>query len=488
MYEHTTFRPGTPPARAPSAPASGPRGLIVPHEIPGLLLSNAAGIGCAVAACVLAALTFLLLAQPSYTAVTQIIVDPVDLRVVDNSLRIPKEMTDTQIAQVENEVRVVTSVPVLRRVVESQNLASDPAFAGGGPSPLSGFIDTLSRVFGRAPAAKADPATAALRTLAKQVSAKREERTFVVTIAAKADEAVKAAQIADAVVAAFLQVQASNRIAVTRRIADSLSGRLDLLRRSVEQAEQRVVDYREQHAMVAAIGQNVIEQQLVAATTRLSDLRSQLVEADSRYAQVQAAQRSGDPGAVPEVLQSATIGGLRTQLTEAKRKESDLAATLGPRHPSLNEARAEEQTVRVQVQGEIGRIAAAVKGNRDRIKADLAAAQANFAALEAKVTANSKLSVPLSELERAAQADRAVYELTLARTRELEEQERINTANISVVSPAQVPESKSRPPRPLYVLAGALVLGLLLGCGGTLGLAVLDQRRLTRDRWTVPTH
>lgn len=486
MYEHASLRPGAPPARPSPVPGS-PWSLIDASEILGLLRSNIAGIAGAMAACVLAAVAFLLLAQPSYTAATQIIVDPVDLRVVDNSLRVPKEMTDTQIAQVEDEVRVITSVPVLRRVVETQNLASDPEFAGSALSPLSKLTDGWSRLLGHPSATPADPAMSALRTLARQVTAKREERTFVVTITAKADEAVKAAQIADAVVAAFLQVQADNRTAATRRVAGSLGDRLDSLRRSVEEAERRVVEYKAQHDMVAAVGQSVTEQQLVTATARLGDLRTQLVEADSRYAQIQNAQRSGDPGAVPEALQSTTIAGLRTQLTETRRKESDLAATLGPRHPSLNEARAEEHAVRQQVQAEIGRIAAALKSNRDRIKADLAAAQATFKALENRVTTNSQLSVPLSELERAAQADRTVYESTLARTREVAEQERINTANVSIVSPAQVPEAKSWPPRALLVLAGALVLGFLLGCGSALGLELLDRRRLAQGDWGVPT-
>lgn len=479
MYERAAVRAAEPSARfaAPLPAGPSPAGLIALDEIPALLLSNLGAIAGASAACVLAALAFLLVAQPSYVASTQVLVDPVDLRVVDNSLRAPNALGDTQIAEVEDDVRIMTSVAVLRRVVDALDLAADPDFAGAGGAGLSGLVSGL---LGHPPAPRSDSAAAALRTLAAAVTAKREERTFVVTVTAKAHDPVKAAQVADAVVSAFVQVQADSRSASTRRVAGSLDGRLDALRRRLEDAERRVVDYKAQHSIVAAVGSNVTEQQLVAASGRVGDLKSQLADAQSRYAQAAAAERSGDPGAVPEALQSPTIGGLRAQFTDAKRREGDLAATLGPRHPSLNEARAQERAVKGQIGAELARISATLKTNRDRVASDLAAAQRTYATLAATVASDGQLSVPLSELERAAQADRAVYESTLARSRQIAEQERIDTADVSVISPAQVPEARSWPPRPLVVLVAALVLGLALGVGGALGLELLHRRRMLR--------
>lgn len=483
MYERAAVRAADPAPRfvaPPSAPPPvepGRAGPIAPGEVPALLWANLPAIAGVTLACVLAALAFLAVAKPSYVASTQVLVDPVDLRVTDNSLRAPNALGDTQIAEVENDTRVMTSVAVLRRVVESLDLAADPDFSGAGPSGLSAMVREIT---GRPAASPPDPAAAALRTLAGAVTARREERTFVVTVTAKARDPVKAAQVADAVVAAFVAVQAENRGASTRRVADALDGRLDAMRRRLEESERRVVDYKAQHDIVAAVGSSVTEQQLVGASARVGELRSQLADADGRYAQAEAARRSGDPGAVPEALQSPTIGGLRSQFTEAKRREGDLAATLGPRHPSLNEARAQERAVKAQLQAELARIAASLKTSRDRVASDLDAARKTYAALSADVTANGRLSVPLSELERAAQADRAVYESTLARSRQVAEQERIDTADVSVISPAQVPDARSWPPRPMIVLIGALMLGAALGAGAALGLELLRRLRPMR--------
>ena len=74
------------------------------------------------------------LAPARYTVTTQVLVDPNDLRVVDNVLRGQNQFSDTHIAQVENQVRVLVSNNVLRRVVDRLKLDQDPEFVGSGTS------------------------------------------------------------------------------------------------------------------------------------------------------------------------------------------------------------------------------------------------------------------------------------------------------------------------------------------------------------------
>jgi polysaccharide biosynthesis transport protein len=73
------------------------------------------------------------------------------------------------------------------------------------------------------------------------------------------------------------------------------------------------------------------------------------------------------------------------------------------------------------------------------------------------------------ELEREAEASRAVYESFLGRAREMREQERLDTTNVRILSDAQPPQDRSWPPRRLIILLAGLMLGIL---GGT-GLAYL---------------
>jgi uncharacterized protein involved in exopolysaccharide biosynthesis len=440
--------------------------------------------------CVVAAMAFSLLAIPRYTASTQIIIDPTDLRVVDNSLRPSTEFSDSQIALVEDQVRVITSSTVLRRVVEKENLDKDPEFNGSRQSLTHSVSDAFYAIFGASGHLPTDmtPVIQATRALAKNVTAKREERTFVVDVGVTSRNPQKAARLADAVSAAFLEVSAQKRNEAARRAAHALKSRLGQLKASVETAEQQVEDFKKRNNIVAAVGQSVTEQQLVSAGARLSNIKNRVADAQSSYAQLLHAEQSGDVGAVPQALQSSTVMALRSQLADVMRREGNVAATFGPRHPEIAEMSAQERSIRTLLREELARIASVTKSDLDRARADQQAAEASFKGLEANVTAMNELSVRLDELERDAHADRTVYEAFLTRTRELDQQEQIDAANISVISPAQTPETRTWPPRPLYLIAAGLILGLALGFGLALARELLTPNRFrpVGSAWPIP--
>ena len=84
--------------------------------------------------------------------------------------------------------------------------------------------------------------------------------------------------------------------------------------------------------------------------------------------------------------------------------------------------------------------------------------------------------VTLRELEREAAAKRTIYEAYLLRAKETGEQRDINTANMSVISPAFPPIISSGPSRAMISLAG-MILGFLAGVGIGMARGVLSSLR-----------
>ena len=80
------------------------------------------------AASLLLAVLFVVAVPHRYTAVTQIFIDPTDLRAVGNDLTQANQANDAAVLQVESQVRVLTSDNVLRRVVAAESLDRDPEF------------------------------------------------------------------------------------------------------------------------------------------------------------------------------------------------------------------------------------------------------------------------------------------------------------------------------------------------------------------------
>jgi uncharacterized protein involved in exopolysaccharide biosynthesis/Mrp family chromosome partitioning ATPase len=425
----------------------------------------------------IAAVAFLALATPRYTAVAQLLIDPNDLRVMDNAVTSSNTPSDANTSQVESQVRVLTSDNVLRKVIETRGLDKDPEFVSEA-SALSVAREFLYGKLGLAPSApQNDPIVIALQTLGPLVIGRRQERTYVVDLSVTTREPDKSALLANAVVKAYLEDQAGARTSAARRATDSLSSRLQELKDRVREAEDRSERYKAQNNIVSASGQLVNEQQLTELTNQLTAASAKADEAKARLDQVESLRRGKlDFGATAEALQSPTMAALRAQQAEVLRRKAELTSRLGERHPSIADISAQARDLQQQIDREIARLAQAARGDYDRATATREALLRRLGGLKQEAVTTSQALVRLRELEREVEASRAVYQAFLTRSRETSEQERVNTTNVRVLSEANLPNKRAWPPRAILVLAAALAFGAMAGAG--LGFA----REWTDDR------
>jgi polysaccharide biosynthesis transport protein len=420
----------------------------------------------AAAVALFAAVVFVLVAPHRFTAVTEILIEPTDLRAVANEATPSNQASDTALLQVDSQVRVLSSDDVLRRVVDDQGLAHDPEFTRG-PSPLRALLDRVSAALGRGQGqAKPDPSLAALNEFRRRVQVKRAERTYVVDISVSSEDPLKAARLANAVAQAYLTEQTDVRADAARQISRSLTARLNELKQSVQSAEDRAQAFKASHNIVATNGQLVNEQQLADLNNQLAGARARTAAAKSRLDQIEAVQRSkADVGAFPEAVQSQTITALRSQYAEVMRREAEQTTSLGERHPAVIEIQAQAERLKRMITDEVNRIALAARSDYESAKANEDLLTRNVDALKQSTLDTNAAMVTLRELERDVQASRAVYEAFLVRARETGAQERLDTKNIQVISKADLPLNRSWPPASSLIALGAVFLGVAAGAG-----------------------
>ncbi len=402
------------------------------------------------------AVLYVALAPHEYTAATQILIDPSDLRAVGTETQ-PAQANDAALLQVESQVNVLTSDAVLRRVVAAEGLDRDPEFVRG-PSLLSVLLGRNDLPGGRS--------LAALNELKRRVKVKRDERTYVVEVDVTSRDPNKAVRIANTIAQAYLAEQTQVRADAARQVSQSLSSRLQELKDSVRDAEEKVENYKERNHLLAANGQLVTDQQLTDMNNQLSAARARTADAKARLEQVEQVQRSKDEnGAFPAALQSPTITALRTQYAEIMRREAEQTASLGALHPAVIDIQAQAERLRRMIDAEIDRAAIAARTEYESAKASEQMLAANFAVLKQTAVDNSEAMVGLRELERDAQASRDIYQAFLVRARETGAQEQVDTKNIRVLSKADLPQKRSSPPPSLLVALGAMMLGAAAGTG-----------------------
>jgi succinoglycan biosynthesis transport protein ExoP len=436
----------------------------------------------AATAALAAALLFVVVVPYQYSAVTQILIDPANLRAVQNELTPVNQASDVAVLQLESQVHVLSSDNVLRRVISAEGLDRDPEFIGA-PSPLRALLTGLLGSLGLSKTSgPADLTLAALNELQRHVRVRRAERSYVVEVTVTSEQREKAVRIANAIAQAYLAEQTAARSDAAHRVSDSISARLSELQNRVRAAEERVEAFKVRNHMVGANGQLVDEQRLHELNNQLGIAHARTADAKARYEQVERLQRSkSEIGAFNEAIQSPTMAALRTQYAEIMRREAEQMTTLGARHPAVMEIQAQAQRLRRVIDEEINRIALSAHNEFESAEANEEALSRNLETLKATTMTTNEAMVALRELDRDVQASRAVYESFLVRARETGEQERLDTSNIRVISTADLPLRRTWPPSNMLLALGALLLGLGGGTGIVLFLPAGDDSASSRD-------
>jgi uncharacterized protein involved in exopolysaccharide biosynthesis len=421
-----------------------------------------------------------------YEAVTELLIDPRNLKLSENNLTEQGLPSDATLAIVENQVRVLTSGTVLSAVVDKLNLEADPEFNGErksfGVRAIFGELRSILSGTGDADEAASRRRTISIENLGKSLSVERGGKTFVVTVGASTESPEKSALIANTMTDVFLQTYGQIQSSAAGRAADELGSRLTELREDVEQAEQKVAAFKAENDIIDPQGRLITDDEIVKLNEQLSIARARTLELNARASSVRDVDVDRIVGgSIPESIGSSMITELRSQFAAAKQESDRIAVRLGPRHPERQAAEAQLAGAREQIANELRRIGSSVQIELKRAVELEQQLASRLAQLKVRQGDLSGGLVQLRELEREATTARAVYEAYLLRARETGEQRDINTANMSVISTAYPPLDPSGPSRSVIALTGAF-LGFASGAGmGMMRGAYRSLRDRRRD-------
>lgn len=349
---------------------------------------------------------------------------------------------------------------------------------GGADGPLSGATGDPDRDSNKD---DADPRRAghagAVDWLLSRLHVVNDGRSLTIGVSFRSHDPDLAARIANAFAASYLDDQLETKVQATRMASAWLNERLKDMRRDLEASEAAVQRFRNEMGLVEARGTTVAGQQV-------NELNSQLVAARAERAQARAllrtaAERGRDGKAMadlPAVLNSTAVQTLWARLYDVQTKlDQERDRWRGPIQTSVtSELESEMASIKRQLDGEIARVVAGLENEAKaaaekeaQIEAALRIAENRFGESEAKVR--------LNQLEREADANRAIYESFLNRYKETIEQAALATPDARLISLAKPPVSPAGPRR-LPILMLGLVGGV--GLGGALAFA---RERLDRS-------
>ncbi|MEM6534014.1 MAG: polysaccharide biosynthesis tyrosine autokinase [Pseudomonadota bacterium] len=419
---------------------------------------------------------------PIYQARATVIVDSSQRNVIDLGAVLAGGALTTSV--INTEVEVMQSKRLLRRVAIEHNLIADPEFnptlrpAETGPlSTLSGIVSSaIDQVIGgdeddfidtRSEAEReADLLDWVVYILGSKVHVSRHGTTYLITTQVTSESPETAALLANAIADQYRVEQMEAKLEATQRATAWLSERVAVLREEVEERELAVETFSRQNGLLSAEGNPLTE-------SAISDLQGQQIQLQGELTRVRARydgmrrQMIGPGGvnAVAEVLNSPVISNLKDDRAEAQSRVAEFETSLGPLHPSLVAARSEVADLDRQIAAEVARVVSNVEAEVRVAEDQLATVNSRLGAARARLVTENTAQIRLRELERDAEASRAIYQEFIERFKETREQNDLVEADARVLSKANVPSSPAAPRVELN-----LVLGLLLG--GALGFAL----------------
>ncbi|MFK3779978.1 polysaccharide biosynthesis protein UppM [Agrobacterium sp. NPDC089420] len=419
--------------------------------------------------CIAAALAYAYMTPPRYTAYTDIVVNPSNLNVVNDGVFSPNQQRDTQILEVESKLRTITSRNVLARVVDELKLDQDREFIT--PPPLARF----KAMFSSRPE-DGDNRVGALRSLGDRVAAERDPRSFVVTLSVWTNDAEKSVTVSKAIVKAFESELFQTTSDSSQRVVDDLKTRLEEMRQNVTAAEKRVADFRRENGLQENNGQLVSNLASGELNAQVLAAQQRVIQEESRLKQMEAAIAQNRTQSAA-IFDSQTMNTIRAQYSTLQQQIGAMTLTYGARHPRLATAGAERTMLERGMAEEAQRILQAAKINVAEARSSLDALRLKAVAERANVFTDNEAQVRLRDLERDARSAAAIYETYLTRSRQLAEQQSIDSTNVRVISQPVAPNSRSWPPGKLVFLIAGGMGGLFLGLGIAVALGLWGYLR-----------
>ena len=311
-------------------------------------------------------------------------------------------------------------------------------------------------------------------SLLKMVEVAPSRESSMIEITAKGSDPAFAAQVANGMAAAYQQLNLQIKVAPLQQAAKYFTEQTKTLRVALEQAQDKMSRYQQEHGLVSADSHQDVE------TARLNELSSQLVLAQGQGAEAssrgsQAIGRGGRDS--PDVISNPLVQNLKASLATAEGKFALLSQNLDRNHPQYQAAKAEVDQLRSELNSSISATNAGAANNariqRQREGEIKAALEAQTAKVLQLNRARDELSVLAKDVESAQHA----YDAAAQRLNQTELEGQSNQSDVSVLSPATVPTRPASPNIPLN-----MVLSLLFGSMFGLALAVLAEMANRRIR------
>jgi uncharacterized protein involved in exopolysaccharide biosynthesis len=407
------------------------------------------------------------LVTPRYKSEARILIDGrenVFLR--PNSERNEERTAPLDPEAVTSQVQLVLSRDLAREIIRKNKLAELPEFDSvlRGVSPLKSLAALLGIV--RDPLSMT-PEERVMDAYYERLTVYAVDKSRVIVVEFQSQDPDLAAQVANSIADGYLVLQQNARQAQAKSASTWLAGEIENLRKKVSEAESRAEDFRSKSSLFVGTNNTTLSnQQMGEINTQLNNARALKSDAETKARLIREMIQGGQPIEAPEVLNSELMRRLSEQRVTLRAQLAEQSSTLLDNHPRIKELKAQLSDLDRQIRDEAGKISRSLDNDARIAGGRVDALSASLEQLKKQASSTNGQDVQLRALEREAKAQRDLLESYLAKYREANTRESLDTAPAEgrIISRAIVSNTPAYPKKlPIVLIATLAALMLTSG-------------------------
>jgi polysaccharide biosynthesis transport protein len=361
-------------------------------------------------------------------------------------------------AAIDTQIGILQTDALALQVINDLHLDKNPNFAGRKARP--GDEDQLVGPFH------------------KSLNVSKVKGTRLIEIQFRNTDPRLAADVVNDLSKAYVDQFYRSQFQASTQISEFLANQLKELQSSVEESQQKLVDYQKENGIFG------LDEKQNIVTAKLDDLNKELTTAEADRVEKEInyrLARSGQPELIAKLEPDNLITKLRAQQADLRNQMAQASVQLGPAHPKMAELSKQLAQVRESLDAEVHRIDERITyeyksaAERERMLRN---------ALEAHKQTADKLNANALQgniLKHEFETNRKLYEDLLQKQKEVTISASLKSSNMWIVDPARPPRLPAEP-NILRNFALSLLFGVFGGVLLAFGLEKMNEKISTLEQ------
>ncbi len=433
-------------------------------------------------------LLFTYLMQPVYEGTATLVIEKERSTSPLTGERMDFESYVSQSLTFNTHFKLITSRPVLERVINSLKLNQIDMEKGLGVNFLSGLLTQFKKnirlLLGseKKPLTPQEEMSELIKELREKIEIEEVRDTRLLKVTVEDHDPVMAMKIANDIAKVYIQFNIDNRLKATQSTLSWLTGELYEMKKKLEDSEEDFVAYQQREKLLSITGkQKLIAQKVEEFNTAYLETKSKRLEMDSKLKELERILKAKGSLLDARILfENPLFDNLYAELLNAEVELTRLGKVFKPKHPKIIQIKSKIAKIRAKLNEELKKEIGSLKSERAVFSSKEQSLRKAISDYENDSLEVNRKALKYTILERDVQTNQKLYDTLLSRVRESNVVGNKDVSNIRIAEQAEIPLLPVKPKKMLNVIL-SIIFGLMTGLGLSFFWEYLDRSLHTEE-------